>query len=127
MAKITNPYICDVCSTQKQPSNGWFIFVDTLTSPPMETVNAAAQQPPRHDMQQAPKIEIFPWDKSLADCPDVKHLCGAECASKLIARTLNRYQQQTGGASTVNGNTIPYDEKDTPGTWRDVTWEFNNK
>ena len=82
MAKIDHPYVCDECSTQKKPSNGWFLLY----------VNPATHG-----------VTTDPWDDEKAEANGVKHLCGISCVLKVAGRELakvyNTTEAENGGNS----------------------------
>lgn len=72
MPKILDPFICEICSTPKKPSNGWFL--GRVVNPGMEDVC----------------VKIVKWDNELAEdeAGGIKHLCGIDCASRWFVKEL---------------------------------------
>jgi hypothetical protein len=64
MRKIT--YTCDVCGTEKQPSNGWILARNTKSG-----------------------IWFNKWAEDLETVDSMTHLCGDECAAKHLSRFLS--------------------------------------
>ena len=56
-------YSCDVCPAVRQQSNHWWLV----------RVNASG-------------FHLSAWDDNEASCEDVRHVCGFECATKLLGR-----------------------------------------
>ncbi len=79
MAKIEQPYLCDICQQAKRPSNGWFCaFVE---SPETEAV----------------RVIVVKWNDELAEREDVRHICGIDCGSRWLVKELARiYGNQVG-------------------------------
>jgi hypothetical protein len=59
MAKLENPWRCDICKRIKEPTNGWLLGF------PAE-IGFSVQE----------------WDEGEAEKPTVSHLCGAECSQR---------------------------------------------
>lgn len=78
--KIADPYKCDECPNLKQPSNGWFIALDTQALANITTVPHG--------------IGIVPWNDEVADFKGAKHLCSAVCAMKHLARQIDKLQER---------------------------------
>jgi hypothetical protein len=61
------PYTCDICDTERKPSNGWVIAFS-------KTNDKGGQE-----------LSLSSWHPELADEPGAKHLCGQECISKHVS------------------------------------------
>jgi hypothetical protein len=70
MSKIPNPWQCDICSTPKKPSNGWFVAL--IEFPKTESE----------------RVVIMKWNDSLAEQEGVSHICGLDCASRWLVKEL---------------------------------------
>ncbi len=58
---------CDICGTQKQQTNHWFIACE-----------------------QSGELRIGGWNSRYLQGPETKHLCGETCAHKLTSQFLMR-------------------------------------
>lgn len=58
MAKITDPYACDVCGTKKQATNKWFLARAEID------------------------LNIWKWSDESADMAGISHICGLDCLAK---------------------------------------------
>ena len=56
---------CDICGTQKQQTNHWFLA-----------------------SEESGELRISGWNSSHLLSPEAKHLCGETCAHKLISQFL---------------------------------------
>ncbi|MDE2020840.1 MAG: hypothetical protein KGJ13_10935 [Patescibacteria group bacterium] len=63
---IENQFKCDICTAQRTPANHWLLVM-----------------PPAHGV-----LRIEPWDNQEALREGVQHICGAECAHKVLDRHL---------------------------------------
>ena len=80
MSKIAHPYQCDGCGVQRtnDANHWWLLDVYQGSLSPSDT--------PRHK-PYPPFLKLQPWDEQKADeDDDVRHVCGQDCASQLIAR-----------------------------------------
>jgi hypothetical protein len=69
MARIPNPYTCDVCRRPKEPTNHWWLIWRDA------------------ELNLAPLL-ICQWDEARAVYAGVFHLCGESCAQKMISKFL---------------------------------------
>ena len=60
---------CDVCKEIRGPSNHWILFSTTAT-------------------EAAGALLVMPWDDDEAQHEDVTHVCGRQCAHKILDRYL---------------------------------------
>lgn len=66
-------YTCDVCGKQKAGSESWWLaWVDCFQGDSPE--------------QDQPLIKLTRWQPQFAHSAGVKHLCGAQCAGKMMDR-----------------------------------------
>jgi len=72
-------YRCDICGRQRQASNHWVI----------------AFQPQGADMH----IIFKPWNDRLAAIDGAQHLCGRECATRLVDQTLEEFSKMESEAT----------------------------
>lgn len=56
---------CDICGSQKQQTNHWFVAYE-----------------------QAGELRVSGWNSRYLLCPDTKHLCGETCVHKLVSEFL---------------------------------------
>jgi hypothetical protein len=67
MAKLENPWRCDICKRIKEPTNGWLIGMATTW-----------------------EFRVLTWDDAQAEVDGAVHLCGVECAQKWLNEQLGR-------------------------------------
>ena len=62
---IDQVYRCDVCNTPRGETNHWLIAFYASTH-----------------------FYVYPWSDKQAEDPAAKHLCGSDCAHKVLGRYL---------------------------------------
>jgi len=67
---ITQSYLCDVCAAMKRETNHWILADFSGVS-----------------------IQFLPWHEETARFHTTKHLCGHECAMKLLQEWMSEYAQ----------------------------------
>ncbi len=76
MAKLPNPYICDVCGTQKRETNRWY-------------ASRARIEP---DVASEQGILFLPWEVAehlgVLENANVQHLCSEQCCIKALSKWL---------------------------------------
>lgn len=73
---------CDVCGSQKQQTNHWFVAYE-----------------------ECGELRIGGWDSLRVLSPETKHLCGETCAHKLISHFLMRLVHVETQPATENAET----------------------
>jgi hypothetical protein len=75
MEMIRKSYDCEVCGAERKQANHWFVFTRTATGIEFHTWKWAVQ-------------------KGVLDCEPFGHLCGQECAHKLLDDFLAQPEQE---------------------------------
>jgi hypothetical protein len=75
---------CDICGTQKQQTNHWFIA-----------------------SEESGELRISGWNSSHLLFPEAKHLCGETCAHKLISQLLMKLVAVETHRSSDNSDNEP--------------------
>jgi hypothetical protein len=63
MTKIPEPWVCNICGTQKRETNRWWLMSRIETLPGQV------------------ELVLQEWNREDADLDIIIHLCGEECAS----------------------------------------------
>ena len=74
---------CDVCKEVRGPSNHWLLSIET-------------QAGLYEDFSRIVGIGIFPWNDTIAERLETKHVCGAVCAHKILDRYLESLRNGEG-------------------------------
>jgi len=93
VAKIAQPFKCDVCDALKQPSNNWFLGFSGKTF----SLDVAEGEVPyaKGQFVTTQAIVVIPWNEAGAEHQDASHLCGIECVTKFVARVASTLQQES--------------------------------
>ena len=65
---VSEKIVCDVCEIERGPSNHWIMATAT-----------------------SGEVKFQPWD--VAGYHGRGHICGTECASKLVARSIDEWRK----------------------------------
>lgn len=78
MAKLSNPYQCDIgsCQQVKGESNHWFLIPKNVVRTIFRGVKSDG-------------LTILEWDKSLAETDEYKYVCSDSCAQKALQEWLD--------------------------------------
>lgn len=74
---------CDVCKAERGPANHWLLVRDL-------------EQGFHEDVSLVYGIGIFPWNDPISKWPNVRHICGAVCAHKILDRYLESLRNGEG-------------------------------
>ncbi len=78
--KRTLVYNCGVCGVERKESNHW-----TLARV-AGTVHLAVK--PNGMLTGVATVMLFTWSDAVAEADGTEHLCGTECTSKFVAKTM---------------------------------------
>lgn len=78
MARIENPYKCDVCGKAKGEGNLWFIGL--VMRIPQDSARLCNWLHCRPSDTVIPGYAIMQWDLALAENAKSHHLCSEQCA-----------------------------------------------
>ena len=68
----TETYHCDVCNSPRNEADDWWL--------------AWSEQVHPSGSPSQPMLRLTPWNASLSQSREVKHLCGARCAQTMMDR-----------------------------------------